>query len=181
MGCGASTAPRVAWPAPPDAKLRLRPSSEKRDMKVHNLHHLQMGLLRKQTCAAAKPCESQNGVSDMLRSIDGTQDQLDVEEIELEAQTFFSMKSEESDAHRANMYPSLPNRRMHERHLQRIERLQQDLLVDPSLFESIVEGRRASLPVTSRSCLAMPPKVGNIRHEPRKPRARLQPTMSQRA
>ena len=171
MGCGASTARVPPAPLPPDASgkklLRLGTPSEKRDMKVHNLHHLEMTLLRKQTRAAAKTRKSQKGISDMLRSIDvdGTQDQLDVEEVELEAQNWLSMKSEEGEPNSANVYPSLPNRRMHEWHLRRIERLQQDLLVDPSVFETIVEGRRASISVTARDYLAVPPKLGRIRWE----------------
>ncbi|CAE7276585.1 pkbA [Symbiodinium sp. CCMP2592] len=55
-----------------------------------------------------------------------------------------SMKSDNFQASDEHGHPSPPDRRMHDRHLRRLDRLQNFVVADPESFESEVRGRRGS-------------------------------------
>ncbi|CAE7595095.1 unnamed protein product [Symbiodinium natans] len=163
MGCGASStgalAPKDAWSrrAPP-VPLRW---PRKRSAKVCSLDAT--GVLPKKTAFTHETQEPPDMGKDVLNAIldnaEESQERLDVEEVELEARCWCSMNSEDVAASRQYKRPSPPDRLTHEWHLRRIDRLQQDIVVDPDLFETAVRIRRVKsfIPDMQAEADMMPP------------------------
>mmetsp|Transcript_66734 Transcript_66734/g.156432 ORF Transcript_66734/g.156432 Transcript_66734/m.156432 type:complete len:181 (-) Transcript_66734:90-632(-) len=150
MGCGASTgSSRDAWPAVGEPAcqghgLRIRKPMQ-RTAKVHDLDVT--AILPDKTLVTSQG--QKTTTADDLAAMEPdeceetAEARYDVEEFEIEAQPWSSMKSADVKATRNNPFPSPPDRRLHEQHLKRMDRLRNDLTMDPDLFEILVRNRRS--------------------------------------
>ncbi|CAE7653753.1 unnamed protein product [Symbiodinium microadriaticum] len=147
-----------AWPAVAEPVqghgLRIR-KPLKRTAKVHDLDVT--AILPDKTLATSQVQKTTK--ADDLAAVQPDECQetaeahYDVEEFEIEAQHWSSMRSADVKATRNNRFPSPPDRRLHEQHLKKMDRLQDDLTMDPHLFETLVRNRRCIDGLTMGSCI----------------------------
>ena len=133
MGCGASTTVHPTSPCTRGPQS-LRMSSKKRVEAVHDLDAM--------TVLPNSPTQSPEDKLDFEESSD---EQMFVERVEDGARLWSSMNTEDAEANRNQPFPTPPDRRMHDRHLRRIEDLGRQMAETPHAFALVVWNRRCRL------------------------------------
>ncbi|CAE7722558.1 unnamed protein product [Symbiodinium sp. CCMP2456] len=132
MGCGASTTVHPTSPCSRGPQsLRM---SKKRVEAVLDLDAM--------TVLPNSPTQSPDERLDLEESSD---EQMSVEGVEDEARLWSSMNIEDVEANRNQPFPTPPDRRMHDRHLRRIEHLGRQMAETPHAFALVVLNRRCRL------------------------------------
>ncbi|OLQ06918.1 hypothetical protein AK812_SmicGene9723 [Symbiodinium microadriaticum] len=126
MGCGARTTVHPTSPCTRGPQS-VRMSSKKRVEAVHDLDAM--------TVLPNSPTQSPEDKLDLEESSD---EQMFVERVEDGARLWSSMNTEDVEANRNQPFPTPPDRRMHDRHLRRIEDLGRQMAVAFSSFTTEV-------------------------------------------
>ncbi|CAE7794226.1 unnamed protein product [Symbiodinium sp. CCMP2592] len=132
MGCGASTAVHPTRPCTRGPQS-IRMSSKKRVEAVLDLDAM--------TVLPNSPTQSPEEKLDLEEA----DEQMSIEGVEDGARLWSSMNIEDVEANRNQPFPTPPDRRMHDRHLRRIEDLGRQMAETPHAFSLVVLNRRCRL------------------------------------